>query len=112
VLELGHVLLGRGLLGERPRQHEFGLEHGTGPLNRSIKRRRHPLDHWMLHSPLDVLDGLSGVPLVPVAIEALGYDPELDDQIAREVLRFSLAPFLPPQAEQGSLVRTHDDAGV
>jgi hypothetical protein len=50
--------------------------------------------------------------LVPVAIEVLRHNPELDDQIAGQVLRFGLAPFLPPQAVQGSLVRTHDDAGV
>jgi len=29
VLKPGHVLFGSGLLGERPGQHEFGLEHAS-----------------------------------------------------------------------------------
>ena len=66
----------------------------------------------MLHPPLDVLDGLPGVALVPVPIEVLGHDPELDDEVAGEVLRFGLAPLLPPQAEQGTFVVAHDDPGV
>ena len=104
VLELRHVLLGRPFLRERPRQHELGLEHRAGCLNHPVKRCRHPLDHRMLHPPLDVLDGLPGVALVPVAIELLGHDPELDDEIVGEVLRLDLAALLPPQAEQGALV--------
>jgi hypothetical protein len=66
----------------------------------------------MLHPPLDVLDGMTSVPLVPVPIEVLGHDPKLDDEIVREVLWFGLAAFLPPQAEQGAFVTAHDDAGV
>jgi hypothetical protein len=66
----------------------------------------------MLHPALDILDGLSGVSFVPVAIEVLGHDPELDDQVAGEVLRLDISPLLPPQAEQSSLVGSHDDTGV
>jgi hypothetical protein len=36
VLELGHVLFGRPLFGKRPRQHEFGLEDGSGLGNDAI----------------------------------------------------------------------------
>ena len=31
---------------------------------------------------------------VPAPVQLLGYDPELDDEVAREVLRLSLATLL------------------
>jgi hypothetical protein len=37
VLKLGHVLLGRCFLRERPRQHEFGFEHGSGALDDTVQ---------------------------------------------------------------------------
>jgi hypothetical protein len=55
----------------------------------------------VLDPPLDVLDGLAGVALVPAPVEVLGHGAELDDQVAGEVLRLDLAALLPPQAEQG-----------
>ena len=45
-------------------------------------------------------------------VEGLGHDPELDDEVAREVLRLDFAPLLPPEAEQGRFVVAHDDPGV
>src|SRR5262249_32105032 len=48
VLDLGHVLLGRGLLGERPGQHEFGLEYCSCILHNAIECGRHPGDGRML----------------------------------------------------------------
>jgi len=39
-----------------------------------------------------------------VAVEGLGDHPELDDEVAGEVLRFDLATLLPPEAEQRGLV--------
>ena len=82
VLKLRHVFFGRAFLGERPRQHELGLEDGAGCVNDPVKRCRHPLDHRMVHPPLDVLDRLSGISLVPLPIEVLGHDPKLDDEVA------------------------------
>ena len=38
VLKLGHVFLGRPFLRERPRQHELGLEHGTGWADHPVKQ--------------------------------------------------------------------------
>ena len=38
--------------------------------------------------------------------------PELDDEVAGEVLRLGLAALLPPEAEQGGFVVAHDDPGV
>jgi hypothetical protein len=45
---------------------------------------------------LHVGDDLPGIGLVPAPVQLLGYDPELDDEVAREVLRLSLATLLPP----------------
>ena len=49
VLELGHVLLRRCLLRERPRQHEFAFEHRAGAFDDAVQRRRHPADHRVPH---------------------------------------------------------------
>ena len=38
--------------------------------------------------------------------------PELDDEVAGQVLRLDLAAFFPPEAEQGGFVIAHDDPGV
>ena len=46
------------------------------------------------------------------AIEGLGHDAELDDEVAGEVLGLDLAALFPPQANQGGFVIAHDDAGV
>ena len=37
VLQLGHVLFGRRIFGERPGQHELGLEHGVGVLDHAVE---------------------------------------------------------------------------
>jgi hypothetical protein len=50
----------------------------------------------MLDAPRDVGDTVASVALVPGAIELLGRCPKLYEEIARQVLRFSLAPFLAP----------------
>ena len=39
---------------------------------------------------------------IPVAVEGFGHRAELDDEIAGEVFGLDLAPFFPPQAEQGA----------
>jgi hypothetical protein len=49
VLKLWHVLLGRKLLGEGPRQHELGLEDSTGCLN---------LLAFIFHTVAELLDDL------------------------------------------------------
>jgi len=57
-------------------------------------------------------DRLAGVPFVPVPIEGLGHDPELDDEVVGQVLGLRLPALLPPEAEQGRFIVSHDDAGV
>jgi len=66
----------------------------------------------MADMALHLGDHLVGVALVPVAVEAFGHGPELDDEIARQVLRLDVAAFLAPQPQQGGLVIPHDDPGV
>src|SRR5262249_6628529 len=93
-------------------QHELGLEDGAGLLNHPVEGRRHPADYWVLDPPLYVGNDLPGIALEPMPIEGLGHEAKLDDEIVGEVLRLSLAAFLAPQPEQGSLVAPHDDPGV
>jgi hypothetical protein len=50
----------------------------------------------MADSALDILEGVTGIALEPLPIEGLGRRPELNDEVAREVLRLNLAPLLPP----------------
>ena len=53
---------------------------------------------------LDAFDSLPGIAFVPMAVEGLGHKAELDDEVAGQVLRLGLAPFLPPQADQGCFI--------
>src|SRR5262245_36047080 len=53
-----------------------------------------------------------GIALIPGPVELLGRPTELHHEIAREILRLGLAPFLAPQADQSGLIITHDDPGV
>ena len=112
VLELGHVLFGGGFLGERPGQHELGLEYGFRTFHDPVQGRRHPGNGRMLDPALHVPDAPAGVALVPRAVELLGGGPELHDEVAGQVLRLGLAAFLAPEADQGRLVAPHDDPGV
>ena len=61
---------------------------------------------------LDAFDRLPGVALVPMPVEGFSHEPELDDEVAGQVLRLGLAPFLAPQADQGGFIVAHDDPGV
>jgi hypothetical protein len=66
----------------------------------------------MTHSLLDVGDHLPGIGLIPAAIEVLGGDPELNYEIAGQVLRLDLSPLLPPKPEESTLIIAHDDPGI
>ena len=61
---------------------------------------------------LDAFDRLPGVALVPMPVEGFSHQPELDDEVAGQVLRLGLAPFLAPEADQGGFIVAHDDPGV
>src|SRR5436190_5175284 len=98
VLDLGHVLFGGGLLGERPGQHEFGLEYCSRTLDDAVEGGGHPWNGRMLDAALDVGDAPAGVALVPEPVELLGGGAKLYDQVAGEVRRLNLAPLLAPKA--------------
>src|SRR5262245_59677074 len=112
VLELGHVLFGSRFLGERPGQHEFGLEQGSRPLHDAVEGCRHPWNGGMLDPPLDLSNAPAGVALIPTAVELFGGGPELDNEIPGQILRVGLAPLLAPQMNKSRLVAAHDNPGV
>ena len=66
----------------------------------------------MANVVLDRLDGLPRIALVPEAVERLGDSSKLDCEVAGEVLRLGFAPLFMPEANEGGLVRTHDDTGI
>jgi hypothetical protein len=76
---------------KRPRQHEFGLKDRVAAMDPPVERRRHPTQRGVSDLFLDIGDDLAGIGLVPAPIEVLGDEPELDDEIAREVLRLDFA---------------------
>ena len=49
---------------------------------------------------------------VPAAVELLGGEAELDDEVVGQVFRLDFAALLPPQAEQRGFVIAHDDPGI
>ena len=112
VLELGHVLFGGGLLGERPGQHELGLEHGLGALHDAVEGRRHPGDGRMLDAALDVRDPPAGIALVPGAVELLGAVPSCTMRLPDRSSGSASPRFLAPEADQGGFIAAHDDPGV
>ena len=59
------MLLDGRLLRERPGQHELGFEDGPAGIDHPVQGGRHPFDDRMLDPPLHVLDGMTGVALVP-----------------------------------------------
>jgi hypothetical protein len=66
----------------------------------------------MDYAPLDVFKRITGMALVPVPVKLLGRNPELDYEIAGQVLRLDFAALFSPEAEQRAIVIAHDDAGV
>jgi ABC-type nitrate/sulfonate/bicarbonate transport system permease component len=58
------------LASDRPRTRHDAIESG-----------RHPPDDRVPDPALNVLDGIPSVTLVPLAIEVLGYQAELDDEV-------------------------------
>ena len=71
-------------------------EHRPGGFDTAVQRCRHPTQRRVPDAPLDVGKDLTGIALVPASIQVLGCKPELNDEIAREVLRLDLAAFFSP----------------
>ena len=112
VLQLRHILLDSRLFRERPGQHELGLEHRPASIDEPIKGRPHPAVHRMPNPALDVFDGLARISLEPFAIEVLGHAAELDDEVAREVLRLDLSPLFVPKVDERRFIAAHDDPSI
>jgi hypothetical protein len=112
VLELRHVFFRSRLFRERPGQHELGLKESPGCFDPSIQSGHHPPQRRMPDLPLDIGEGLASIGLIPTPIQVLRGQAELDDEVAREVLRLDLAPLHPPQSEEGRLIVAHDNPGV
>ena len=112
MLQLGHVLLGRGLFGERPGQHELGFEHRPGCLDHAVEGCGHPSQDRMLDLALDVCNHLAGIALEPASVKLFGGRPKLDDEVVGEILGFDLAALLAPEAEEGCLIVSHNDPGI
>ena len=104
MLQLGHVLFHRSLLGEGPRQHELGFEYRSGSGHDAVESSGHPRDGRVPHQALDVSDGSPCIALVPGPVEVLGGVPELYDQVAGEVLRADLAALFAPEPNEGGFV--------
>jgi hypothetical protein len=97
---------------ERPGQHELGLKHRVEVVYEAIQGRRQISMHGVSNPALNVGDDAPGVPLVPGLVERLGGDAQLDDEIARQVLRLDPAALFLPEPDQRRLVGAHDDPGV
>ena len=61
---------------------------------------------------LDGSDFLAGLSLDPAAVQIFGDEPQLDDQLTREVQTCLLTALLPPECEERLLVLAHDDPGI
>ena len=96
VLELGHILFGRSLLGERPGQHELSFKCRFSSLHNAVQGRGHPGDGRMLDAALHTRDTTARISLVPGTVEFFGRSPELHDEVARQVFRISLTAFFAP----------------
>jgi hypothetical protein len=66
----------------------------------------------VLDPALDVGDGTLSVAFVPVPVQRLGGDAELNDEVVAHIVRLGLAALLLPQPDERRLVRAHDDPGV
>ena len=92
----------------------MNLASKTAPLDLhpAVERCRHPAKGRMLDLLLDIRDDLTGIGLVPGPIEPLGHDPELDEEVAGQILRLDFAALFPPEPKKSSLIVPHDDPGV
>ena len=62
----------------------------------------------MLHA----FNGLPGIALVPMPVESLSRQPELDDEVAGKVLRLDFPPLLSPQTNEGRFFSAHYHPGI
>ena len=112
VLELRHVLLGCGFLGEGPRQHELSLVEAGPILCHAVKRGAHPPDHRVAHEMLHLREAMPRFLFKPASVEIFRGTPELDEEASGKVLRRSLLSLLAPKTKQSRFIRAHDDTSI
>ena len=88
------------------------FEHGFSALHDAVKGRGHPGNSRVFDPALNIFDDPPGIALVPGAVERLGGDAELHDEVAGQVFRLGLAALLAPKPNQRSFIGPHDDPGV
>ena len=66
----------------------------------------------MADPALDIFDDMPRRALIPLPVQVFSREPQLDDEIAGQVLRLGLAPFFAPEAEQSGLIGAHDDPDI
>jgi hypothetical protein len=89
--------LGCRFFRERPGQHELGLENRAAGFDSAVQGSTHPSDRWMPDPALDVRDGVTCIHLIPASVQFLSGSAELDEKVARQVLRFDLPAFFAPK---------------
>ena len=58
----------------------------------------------MPDTPLNVGKDLPGINLIPVPVQVLGRQAELNDEVAGEILGLDLAALFPPEPEEGGFI--------
>ena len=67
---------------------------------------------WVADMLLDVGHMLAGCGLEPFSVQPFSRVSELNDQIARQILRLGLTSFFVPKPDQRSFVNAHNDPSV
>src|SRR5215203_5718883 len=97
------------ILSEVPGQHELRFEHGAVVRHDSIQRRAHSI---LGGEALHRADAVPSLALEPAPVQLPGRADELDEEVAREVLRLDLSPLLPPEPKHRVLRLTEDSPCV
>ena len=97
------MLFGSRLFGERPRQHELGLEYGVEIVDEPVQGRRQvPMDR-VPNPALNVRYGPPSIALVPSPVQRLGGDAQLDDKVVAQILWLGFPALFLPEPDQRRL---------
>ena len=80
--------------------------------NHAVEGGAHPLELRVAQEALDLIQAPAGLLLEPAPVQVLRGLPELDQEVAGEVLGLDLAPLLPPEPDESGLVGAHDDPRI
>src|SRR6202042_654972 len=106
------MLFGSRVFGERPRQHELGLEYGVEIVDEPVQGRRQvPMDR-VPNPALNVRYRPPSIALVPSPVQRLGCDAQLDDKVVAQILRLGFPALFLPEPDQRRFVRAQNDPRV